>query len=203
MSTVPRELDMFWQRKINSAMLLFHLNRWTVLSWVILNIITNFLPPASLSVRREPTSPFSATRTYAISGGHWPLALVVFSLGLVPVATNAVRALLVPPTFSDRFSHVERVLVEVSTRVCVIASDTIVLGVTWFKTFKMKREADRHGVHAPLTTLLLRDGVLYLIHSCFDNLSNGHDPGTMYFMCVAAYADACIHAWSLRAVLIN
>ncbi|EMD33639.1 hypothetical protein CERSUDRAFT_98202 [Gelatoporia subvermispora B] len=51
-------------------------------------------------------------------------------------------------------------LLTISTRVCTVASDLIVLVVTWSKTFTLKRESARHGIKTPLSTLLLRDGTL-------------------------------------------
>ncbi|KAH9947315.1 hypothetical protein B0H21DRAFT_348005 [Amylocystis lapponica] len=59
-------------------------------------------------------------------------------------------------------SHQQHVLVVV-TRACLIASDAIVLLVTWANTYKIKKHADRIDVKAPLVTLLLRDGTLYFL----------------------------------------
>ncbi|KZT04670.1 uncharacterized protein LAESUDRAFT_290826 [Laetiporus sulphureus 93-53] len=48
-------------------------------------------------------------------------------------------------------------------RICPLISDVILLAVTWYKTFKVAREARTAGVQAPLAILLLRDGTLYFV----------------------------------------
>ncbi|OCH85643.1 hypothetical protein OBBRIDRAFT_891047 [Obba rivulosa] len=53
--------------------------------------------------------------------------------------------------------------VEVGSRACAIASDVIILLVTWFKIYPTKREADKHNISSPLATTLLRDGTVYFI----------------------------------------
>lgn len=44
----------------------------------------------------HPPTAFSALRVFAITAGNRKLSLLVFVLGLVPVATNIVRLLLYP-----------------------------------------------------------------------------------------------------------
>lgn len=40
----------------------------------------------------------------------------------------------------------------------MIAADTLILVVTWSKTYVMKRDAIRHNIAVPLATTLLADG---------------------------------------------
>lgn len=54
------------------------------------------------------------------------------------------------------------IAVRYATRSCVIASDTLVLGVTWTKTFNQWYNA-RELRMATITTCLLRDGKLFAI----------------------------------------
>ncbi|GBE84785.1 hypothetical protein SCP_0607650 [Sparassis crispa] len=46
---------------------------------------------------------------------------------------------------------------------CSVIADLIVLFVTWSSTYKIKRDADRVKMKAPLATLLLRDGTVYFL----------------------------------------
>jgi len=54
-------------------------------------------------------------------------------------------------------------LVRFTARFCLMASDILILIVTWFKTFTIKRDAHRHGIRTPLATLLLHDGTTYFM----------------------------------------
>lgn len=51
--TLAREVELIWGRKLNSAVLLFHLNRWMLLIWTIVLTISQLLPlwtiPVSVS----------------------------------------------------------------------------------------------------------------------------------------------------------
>lgn len=49
-------------------------------------------------------------------------------------------------------------IVSISSRACALATDALVLVLTWVKTYHIKREADQAGIKANLTTLVLRDG---------------------------------------------
>ncbi|OCH84763.1 hypothetical protein OBBRIDRAFT_839460 [Obba rivulosa] len=134
---------------------------------------------------------FSAIRVYALSYGSWSLALLVLSLNMVPVGTNAYLKfagftyVVDPSQFSFLHSvnacaaesHISlttdgklyaranvdnhNTTVATITRLCVIAADAIVLVVTWCQTYTMKRRSDQYGVTAPLVKLLFRDGTTY------------------------------------------
>ena len=53
--------------------------------------------------------------------------------------------------------------VTIVTRVCAIVSDLLVITATWWRTYAMKREADRLHIKASLASLLLRDGTIYFV----------------------------------------
>ncbi|KAI0086790.1 hypothetical protein BDY19DRAFT_329647 [Irpex rosettiformis] len=53
--------------------------------------------------------------------------------------------------------------VSLGTRISVTIGDILVLLVTWSKTAKLYREAQRLKIKAPLATLLFRDGTFYFI----------------------------------------
>ncbi len=76
------------------------------------------------------------------------------------------------------------VVVSLFTRFAVIASDILVLAVTWAKTLQLYREARRLKIATPLTTLLLRYGKVTKIASTAPSLLRKW-PGSFYFL----YAD--------------
>lgn len=44
------EVELIWGHKLNSTVLLFHLNRWTVLVWIVANTVDEFMPLGVLPV---------------------------------------------------------------------------------------------------------------------------------------------------------
>ncbi|PSR72100.1 hypothetical protein PHLCEN_2v12015 [Hermanssonia centrifuga] len=50
--------------------------------------------------------------------------------------------------------------ISLGTRLALIISDTVILALTWRKTFTHRMEAARIGVETPLSDLLLRDAVI-------------------------------------------
>ncbi|OCH88119.1 hypothetical protein OBBRIDRAFT_696529, partial [Obba rivulosa] len=160
--TFPRELGLIWGRGINCVTVLYHLNKWGLFVWSILNILAAYLPLDTISVLParcmvhclSNESAFSAICIFAVSGGSWWLGLAVFTLNLVPVGANAVSS----TRSTYRFKSLTCTTAVMGTRVCVIASDAIIIIVTWIKAYGVKRQADRHNIKTPLTTVLLRDG---------------------------------------------
>ncbi|OCH85198.1 hypothetical protein OBBRIDRAFT_331487 [Obba rivulosa] len=60
----------------------------------------------------------------------------------------------------------------VESRVCLIASDILILYTTWIKTYTIKRAATRSGIKTPLATILLKDGTAYFIMLLSLNITN-------------------------------
>ncbi|OCH88097.1 hypothetical protein OBBRIDRAFT_735073, partial [Obba rivulosa] len=173
LATLSRELDWIWNRKFTSVTLLFHLNRWTILLYTILNIVGEFLPITSLSLRWSQRlrlsarsflftlwAVFSAVRMYALSRGDWRLTLAVFALSMVPGGVNAVK-------WQDLTINADVALTSLTHRICAMAADLLIILVTWYRTFTLKRASDRHGIKTPLITLLLRDGIWHDSHLFF------------------------------------
>ncbi|KAH9927663.1 uncharacterized protein B0H18DRAFT_1118459 [Fomitopsis serialis] len=133
---------------------------------------------------------FSTLRVYAIAGRKWHFAVATLLTGVVAVASNianAVQASLgylvyVGPlpvctydTYDSKSEHWKRKhplppiayglrsSLTTATRVCSIVSDLLVITVTWWRTYALKREADRLHMRASLATLLLRDGTVYFV----------------------------------------
>ncbi|TBU39399.1 hypothetical protein BD309DRAFT_969767 [Dichomitus squalens] len=100
MITLPREVQLFWTGKSSIlSVCLFILNRYLTVIWWILDMIKTAplfdknchrMALASLIVYSFvliPTALFSSLRAYALSR-QWKLALAIFVLAIVPVATH-------------------------------------------------------------------------------------------------------------------
>ena len=75
--------------------------------------------------------------------------------------------------------------VSLATRMVVIATDALVLIVTWYKTIQLYVESRRMQLKTPLATLLIRDGRLLLrrMEICGDaNIRLLIIIGTLYFL---------------------
>jgi len=190
LGTVARERELVWGRRLSRVVVLFHLNRWTLLVWATLNSGTMFLPSrtriscdviSSINACLEVLlllvwAAFSAIRIYAISGCSWWWTLPVCLLSLAPVAINIyqffmpqqVRIVNVPvigPTCVIILSVPEFAAVgfDIGIRIFFIASDILVLLVTCLKTYTLKRDAERINIRAPFAGILFRNGVSYFV----------------------------------------
>ena len=63
-----------------------------------------------------------------------------------------------------------------------VTSEGIFLILTWIRTYGIKKDWSRLGVHTPLTTLLLRDGESGLSIPCSILLKQQPGLGTAYFV---------------------
>ncbi|KAH9949064.1 hypothetical protein B0H21DRAFT_730400 [Amylocystis lapponica] len=180
--TLDQEIELVWSRKLTGANIIFLLNRYLVLilsifkigTWNCTQCQSCFVAALTMDgltcVLYAVWAAFSAMRVYAIRGRDWPLALLVFVVGSVPFATNIYNfsqmrlIIFTPPDdcvilgSSDEAAQ-NKLLI--STRVCAIASDFIVLLVTLYTTIGIKRTAAMVKVKVSLVSLLLRDGTIY------------------------------------------
>ncbi|EMD32961.1 hypothetical protein CERSUDRAFT_77017 [Gelatoporia subvermispora B] len=185
-SSISREAKFIWGRKINAVTLLFYLNRWTIFLWAVANT-TNFVPiytvqgcaaviDYSYVLAILLAMIWAGIRVYAISAGSWPLALLVGTLAMVPAGTNIYLNLIksmisvgVEPFLgvecSENFNVSDAVFndLPITDRSCAIAAEVIVLLITWYKTWSVKRSADQTGISTPLATMLLKDGTFYFV----------------------------------------
>lgn len=118
----------------------------------------------------------AALRLYAVSGKNWPLAAFVLALGLVPFGTNLAGfydneydLVVKVGSFStcdevSNFPQMELTRMLIAARTCTLASDVIVLVVTWIKMHCFIREySELHSSRPTFSGLLLRDGTFYFI----------------------------------------
>ncbi|KAI0669471.1 hypothetical protein C8Q78DRAFT_977408 [Trametes maxima] len=119
---------------------------------------------------------FTALRVYAVWGRDWRPLVVVLPLALVRPAlllyeyTQYTPIQAGPPfgfvSYGIKFYFYATFTdspVSISERAASIGSDTILIILTWYKTFGIKRISMKTGVRTPLATLLLRDGTGYFL----------------------------------------
>ncbi|OCH85813.1 hypothetical protein OBBRIDRAFT_739193 [Obba rivulosa] len=179
--TLSEEIEYIWERKMSSVIILFHLNRWSIFFWAILNFV-NFMslvvwagmtPARQFRAVLTVRSVFSAVRIYAISGRRWQLAAVIFGLSIVPIGTNMVLCGLRRNSIRHRDTSGSGYIVHkrclslgtrgirvmaIITRLCLITADILILLVTWYKTYAMMKVARQNNIRAPLAAMLLEDG---------------------------------------------
>ncbi|EIW53063.1 uncharacterized protein TRAVEDRAFT_134700 [Trametes versicolor FP-101664 SS1] len=161
--TFDSEVRLIWRRKITGASILFF-NRYLL-------VLRNALTVVSFSPMSTPVpSPsfshyaaFSTLRVYALSGRDWRFAAFVCLLMTGPIVGNVVRASAMEVfqrlllSVKVELTHAAVVLL---SRCTLIAGDAVVLAVTWWKTWSIKKVADAAHIGTSLVALLLRDGTL-------------------------------------------
>ncbi|OCH89357.1 hypothetical protein OBBRIDRAFT_732760 [Obba rivulosa] len=167
LNTLAREIELIWSRDFSSVTLVYYLNRSMLLLWAALTAANQFSPYATLSVSNISIYPaFSSVRIYAISRRDWPYVVIVCLLNMVPVATNAVRILLLTPLSGvsilqhllQLLGKVHCVSVSMATCSCVIAADLVIQAVMWQKTYVLRRQGTQARIKSLLTMCFLRDG---------------------------------------------
>ncbi|KAH8082846.1 hypothetical protein BXZ70DRAFT_1012254 [Cristinia sonorae] len=183
--TFTREVKRIWHRRVTGATVVFILTRYSVLAERIVLLTTLFIH--TLSDDRYSTSApcvpvlrvddtltdlsylsigaFTALRLYGIYHEYWPPALVI-SIWLARVG------IAIPPT-GPEVSNNRKIFnnrtkcMNVATRLnsasnaLVLSADTLLLALTWVKTYRIQKTSIRLGLRAPLSMLLLRDGTVY------------------------------------------
>ncbi|KAL1941683.1 hypothetical protein VTO73DRAFT_7122 [Trametes versicolor] len=211
--TFDREVALVWSRKVNSASMLFLLNRYIMLVQFAVQLPLSFTisdewadTPDECRVLNRVLAvfsiapyfvwaAFSALRAYAMSNRTWPIAILVFLLSITTACYNIYNFVkIVPinlpapifciptfpgitPTFIDqyvrpslydsspynanrKFSTAVRTT---ATRICLIIADALVIGVTWWRTWRFRVTAAQANVRTTFLQLLLRDGTIYFV----------------------------------------
>ncbi|KAI0660005.1 hypothetical protein C8Q70DRAFT_913775, partial [Cubamyces menziesii] len=181
--TINSEVRLIWRRKVTGASILFVLNRYIMimdnivtlasfpamsnrvslshlakcyaLAWI--DVVLNLLPYFVWNA-------FSTMRVYAISGRDWRISALVCVLMLGPIISNIYNIpfefpVNMPPPYGCSFDN--SVSLATHAIVPLMAGDAIVILVTWWKTYKLKKAADEARVTISLVDLLLRDGTIY------------------------------------------
>ncbi|EKM60225.1 uncharacterized protein PHACADRAFT_246073 [Phanerochaete carnosa HHB-10118-sp] len=186
--TLNQEIAAVWRRKLTATSLLLLTIRWLM----VLNPFLSAALPAERQVWCTPyyivitfvyltvtflISVFSALRVYALWQGSrmkYAFTAIVLTLGIIPLGTNIFHAVRTSITYVDgqqlagcsTFTNIPPKLTTellFLTRCSLIASDVIVLVLTWTKSFAHWRQMRRFKLTSSISSVLLRDGTLYFL----------------------------------------
>ncbi|KAJ8487771.1 hypothetical protein ONZ51_g3950 [Trametes cubensis] len=154
--TLDREVRLVWRRKINSASVIFLLNRYIMLVQFAVQLPLSFLISDEryadfMRARFDRVAPyfvwaaFSSLRAYAMSNRTWPIAILVYLLSIATACYNIYN-----------FIH----LVPLNLPPPIYCIPTFP-GLT--VTFLDQQSAARANVKTSLLQLLLRDGTIYFV----------------------------------------
>ncbi|EKM60189.1 uncharacterized protein PHACADRAFT_246036 [Phanerochaete carnosa HHB-10118-sp] len=186
--TLDREIAAVWRRKFTVTSLLLLAVRWLMVLGLILQVaqpgdsqawctpghILNVLIYLAVTVL---ISVFSALRVYALWQGSrmkYAFPAIVLALGMIPVGTNIFNWARSSITFVetpqvtgcfDSTNIPPKLSMELLflTRCSLIASDILVLILTWVKSLAQWRAMRRLKLGSSVSTVLLRDGSLYFL----------------------------------------
>ncbi|TBU46735.1 hypothetical protein BD309DRAFT_988633 [Dichomitus squalens] len=162
--TLDSEVTLFWMgHHPSGATILFLLNRYISLgSQIISNIPLPSSVEVSHSLRKLPCcTAFSALRTYALCSDpyRWFVSSSVFALSSVPIVTNMwgnLHGLSVVNDPSLGIIPIDPISAStVVTRSSLIASDAVVLCVTWFRTYETVKVSLRRLNRRSFASVLL------------------------------------------------
>ncbi|KAI0941891.1 hypothetical protein AcV7_002456 [Taiwanofungus camphoratus] len=116
---------------------------------------------------------FIVLRIRGIWGSDWRPFLLLAPLCLIPpIVSIYLQVEYIPIAFGPPLYGCGALYIassetidnlRIAANAAAIASNTIVLFLTWAKTYWISRESSRLGWNTPLITLLLRDGTLYFM----------------------------------------
>ncbi|KAI0804519.1 hypothetical protein BC629DRAFT_1663271 [Irpex lacteus] len=174
--TIDQEFQHIWFRRWSLSTWVFVMNRYATL----LDCILDMLPAPNALVLFRWRYPgvlnwhayvFTGIRAYALCNRNIWVLIIVFTLSMVPFATNMVGLhcseyglyyLDDVGTFvanlTIRGTLIYSISVSLSGRAPLIVSDLIVLFATWKRAAGTVRRAARSNVRVPLSEALLRDG---------------------------------------------
>ncbi|RPD73086.1 hypothetical protein L226DRAFT_536590 [Lentinus tigrinus ALCF2SS1-7] len=183
--TFGQEVDLFWKRRLTGASVLFILTRYLALLTIFMGML-EYVPTTDSSctmvvkaqaafeyMQYLPWAVFSGLRVFALSDQNWLLSGLVMLLSLVPFGINVGQYAYgltgeVDPLFgcsavlpiTDKFAR----KITISSRTCLIASDALVIAITWFAMLRCRDRFGEMTWHSTsLTTILARDGTIYFI----------------------------------------
>ncbi|RDX52294.1 hypothetical protein OH76DRAFT_1500807 [Lentinus brumalis] len=154
--TFGDEVEMFWKQKFTGATVIFLLNRYLILVSYLMDFATIWIEDddsCSVVIRTKdvfyfglyiPWAAFSALRTYALTNRNWPLAVFVFLLSLVAYGTDMAQYAVGLTGYVDTdwgwgcvtavpgLGETLSIQLTIAARTTLIASDTILIGVTWY-----------------------------------------------------------------------
>ncbi|RPD59956.1 hypothetical protein L227DRAFT_575957 [Lentinus tigrinus ALCF2SS1-6] len=187
LALLPREIELFWKRRVTGASVLFLSNRYlSLLSQVIQLTNMHLMSDKSCAnlinaiqaiflLPYFPWAVFSGLRTYALCGRRLrlPLGIFVFLLSSVSIGVNFARYRWLSSAPIPMLGCVEEASASaeiakgftIASRTCLIAADLIVIGVTWRATYHTTQLARAAGEQSMQTFAgtVLRDGTIYFL----------------------------------------
>ncbi|KAH9916476.1 uncharacterized protein B0H18DRAFT_1038319 [Fomitopsis serialis] len=165
--TISQETHLLHGRKFSGGVLLFLLNRYTLLLFGAENLIyvfswdTRMVSCEAMTLLYDIlqmmlyilTAGFTAMRVYAIGGQRALIAVIVFIFGLAPAIAGIYN---ISQSTYDYVAISDRVVI--MSRVFPMVSDLIVIVVTCARAWPILRAARQARATPALVTLLLKDG---------------------------------------------
>jgi len=189
--TNDREIASIWKRKFSIVAFLFFNMRYATLLCQVAFMVNGVQPGAYLPCKaasfifysttiwaRTAFACFGAFRTWAIWGRHWIPLVLILPISLLPVALDLYQVTRLhtfavpgsPPLSGCNISVSLPIETQIRfgtiTRASAIASDVLILAVTWIKTWSIHRDLKLANINSgklnvSLSGLLLRDGTIY------------------------------------------
>ncbi|KAI0769942.1 hypothetical protein C8Q74DRAFT_1272247 [Fomes fomentarius] len=169
--TFEREVELFLRRKFTLSSSLFVTIRYLTLAISVLatSCAALYYIENLLSVLQYlPWALFSALRAYALSSGagRRPLSILILLCSIVPLIVNFVDvgSLSIAASPDDGGCDVvNHVPADTQAQVFLIASDLLVMGITWRATYQTSREIKTLGHRTSLSNILVL-AVLNTLH---------------------------------------
>ncbi|RPD57830.1 hypothetical protein L227DRAFT_565059 [Lentinus tigrinus ALCF2SS1-6] len=189
--TLTAEIERIWRREFSCVSLAYVCMRFTMLIdratlvlgfllWAADNetcsIITH-INDVGYILNLLATAGIVIIRVYGISAKNWKWLPIVLPLNLVrPILYAIESARYFPvqggPPFGCTYDYTLPEDELAHSAATMVASHGILVFVTLVKTFRIQKLAWKSGMHTPLATLLLRDGILFLILLVFNAFAN-------------------------------
>ncbi|RPD52569.1 hypothetical protein L227DRAFT_558591 [Lentinus tigrinus ALCF2SS1-6] len=196
--TVMQEYRVIWQRKISVPMVLFIINRYGLLAFGIIYLLSTFLWwPDDLSceifgrlqiafivILDLVNVVFSSLRIHAINNRNWWWTTGIFTLGFIATPFNIVDLIMASygtgnPIIEGCFASVgifgsspdSWYRLSLGIRGCKIGLDVVVLGITWYRTAGIVKAARSVNVDTSVVSVLLRDGTTYFFMTLAINIA--------------------------------
>ncbi|KZT67909.1 hypothetical protein DAEQUDRAFT_766688 [Daedalea quercina L-15889] len=181
--TSSSEVSLFWNRRFTTSLPFF-----AIRFLLLLTGLFGFASTSRLTNLRDCTASIvfsmfiqfssmamvavvSSMRVHAVGGQRWPVTILTFLVGLVPVGVNVYggsRALIYFEGGACSYEAASHLLTDphfaLLSRLCSIACDALVVATIWIKTYCVTRVYVRAWtVKQSLLWYLLRDGTMYFI----------------------------------------
>jgi len=187
--TLRIEVQRIWKRKLSGATLVYFLTRYVAIAERITLLVSLFYQApfnedkkCAPVLRTDDTltdlnyaaiGAFTALRLFGIYGLAW-MPMIFIALLWIARLTIAVylQVTYIPTSFGPPLWGCGAVFtpspdtvyrLDTTANVLMLASDVVLVVLTWIKTFEIRKSSSRFGFKTPLATLLLRDGTVYFL----------------------------------------